>query len=76
MKASIESDLKVKMEAIEITQAFQDDTIDSLQKTVAIQHQEIQLLQTQLKLLSDYIKNLKQGGGIKLASEELPPPHY
>ncbi|MBN2865573.1 MAG: SlyX family protein [Thiotrichales bacterium] len=70
------NELKEQMSNIEITQAFQDDTIESLQKTVAIQHQEIQMLQKQMTLLSDYIKNMKEGGNIRLPSEEVPPPHY
>ena len=68
--------LKEQVSNIEITQAFQDDTIDSLQGTVAIQHQEIQTLQRQLTLLSEYIKSMKQGSDIRLPSEEVPPPHY
>ena len=76
MESSNLNELKIQMENIETTQAFQDDTIESLQKTVAVQHQEIQMLQTQLTLLSEYIKNMKEGGGIKLSSEETPPPHY
>ena len=70
------NELKEQMSNLEITQAFQDDTIESLQRTVAIQHQEIQMLQTQLTLLSEYIKNMKEGGNIRLSSEETPPPHY
>lgn len=70
------SELKEQISNIEITQAFQDDTIESLQKTVATQHQEIQLLQKQLTLLSEYLKNMKEGANIRLPSEEVPPPHY
>lgn len=68
--------LNEQVSNIEIAQAFQDDTIDSLQRTVAIQHQEIQMLQEQMSLLSDYLKNMKQGSDIRLPSEEVPPPHY
>jgi len=76
MTDSVINKLKERISNIEITQAFQDDTIDSLQKTVAKQHQEIQMLQKQMTLLSEYLKNMKEGGQIRLPSEETPPPHY
>ncbi len=69
------AEIKEQMAAIEITQAFQDDAIDALQTTVAQQHQEIQTLQQQLRLLSEYIKSLREEG-IRDPSQEVPPPHY
>ncbi|WP_373017194.1 SlyX family protein [Thiomicrorhabdus sp.] len=69
------SELQERLHAIEITQAFQDDVIEALQKTVAQQHQEIQTLQTQLRLLSEYLKTLREEG-IKDPTQEVPPPHY
>lgn len=67
--------LKAQMADIEITLSFQDDTIEAMQKTVAVQHQEIQALQKQLRLLSEYIKSLREEG-IRDPSQEVPPPHY
>jgi len=70
--------LKQNIETLEMTVAFQEDMIESLNTTVGKQHQDIQLLQTQLKLLSEFVKNLKNQNehGIKYTDEEVPPPHY
>ncbi|WP_028486605.1 SlyX family protein [Thiomicrorhabdus chilensis] len=68
-------ELQDKLHAIEVTQAFQDDTLEALQKTVAEQHQEIQTLKTQLRLLSEYLKTLREES-IKDPGQESPPPHY
>ncbi|AZR82087.1 SlyX protein [Thiomicrospira sp. XS5] len=71
-------DLTDKIHHLEVSSAYQEDVIEHLNKTLGKQHQEIQLLQTQVKVLSDYIKQLKYeiGSDIKLPSEEVPPPHY
>ncbi|MDG6772940.1 SlyX family protein [Thiomicrorhabdus sp. ZW0627] len=68
-------ELQDKLHSIEMTQAFQDDVIEALQNTVAKQHQEIQTLQTQLRLLSEYLKTLREET-IKDPNQEVPPPHY
>lgn len=68
-------ELQEKLHAIEVTQAFQDDTLEALQKTVGQQHQEIQTLKTQLRLLSEYLKTLREES-IKDPGQETPPPHY
>lgn len=70
-----DNELIARIEALEVTQSYQEDTIESLEKTVANQHQDIQLLQTQIRLLSDYIKTMRQDG-IRKPEEETPPPHY
>lgn len=64
-----------RLNQLEMNQAFHDDSIEALERTIAIQHQEIQLLEKKLMLLSDYIKTLKQDG-IKDQKDEVPPPHY
>ncbi|BCN93381.1 hypothetical protein THMIRHAM_11660 [Thiomicrorhabdus immobilis] len=64
-----------RLNQLEMNQAFHDDNIEALERTVAIQHQEIQLLEKKLMLLSDYIKTLKQDA-IKDPKDEVPPPHY
>ncbi len=64
-----------RLAQLEITQAFQEESIESLEKTVMQQHQDIQRLEHKLKLLADYLKNLRQEG-IKNSHEETPPPHY
>lgn len=67
--------LSEKTQSLEINQTFHDESIHALESTVAKQHQEIQMLQKQLKLLSEYLKTIKQDG-IRDPKDEVPPPHY
>ena len=67
--------LTEKVNHLEMTQAYQEDVIENLENTVVQQHQDIQTLKNQLKLLSEYIKNLRQDS-IKNPEDEVPPPHY
>jgi len=64
-----------RLTQVEMNQAFHDDSIEALERTIASQHQDIQLLEKKITLLSDYIKNLKQDS-IKDPQDEVPPPHY
>lgn len=64
-----------RLTQVEMNQAFHDDSIEALERTIANQHQDIQLLEKKIALLSEYIKNLKQDG-IKDPHDEVPPPHY
>ena len=64
-----------RLTQVEMNQAFHDDSIEALERTIASQHQDIQLLEKKIALLSDYIKSLKQDG-IKDPQDEVPPPHY
>lgn len=65
-----------KLHQLEINQSFQDETIAALETTVGKQHQQIQLLENKIQLLTEYIKSLKIQDGIKKPEEEVPPPHY
>ncbi|QBZ83246.1 Protein SlyX [Hydrogenovibrio crunogenus] len=71
-------DLTDKIHQLEVSSAYQEDVIEHLNQTLGKQHQEIQQLQAQIRLLSDILKALKDesSSGIKLPSEEIPPPHY
>lgn len=60
---------------LEETQAFQEEEIEALKQTVTQQHHDIQLLQKQLKLLSEYLKTLREES-VRDPSQEVPPPHY
>lgn len=64
-----------KLHHLEMIQAYQEDTIESLEKTAGQQHQDIQLLKDQVRLLSELLKNIKQDA-IKSPQDEAPPPHY
>ncbi len=62
-----------------MNQAFQEDSLEAMEKTIMQQHMEIQNLQNKMTLLSDYLKALRQEagqGGIKSPEDEVPPPHY
>ncbi len=75
-ESSVIEKLEHKIQEIEIQQTYQDDAIEIMEKTIAAQHQEIQLLNKKLNLLADYIKNLPKDSNIKTMAEEVPPPHY
>jgi SlyX protein len=64
-----------RLETLESKLAFQDDTIDILNKTIISQERELKRMQTQFESL---IKNLTVMAPTMLASqeEETRPPHY
>lgn len=64
-----------RLDSVEMNQTFHDENIEALEKTIASQHQEIQLLEKKIALLSDYLKTLRQEI-IKDPKDEVPPPHY
>lgn len=71
--------LSNQVQTLEMNQAFQEDNMEAMEKTIVQQHLEIQTLQNQMRLLSDYLKALRQDvgqGGIKSPEDEVPPPHY
>lgn len=71
--------LSNQVQTLEMNQAFQEDSMEAMEKTIVQQHLDIQNLQNQMALLSDYLKALRQDigqGGIKSPEEEVPPPHY
>ncbi|WP_019556251.1 SlyX family protein [Thiomicrorhabdus arctica] len=72
-------DLIDRIQTLEMNQAFQEDSLEAMEKTIMQQHMEIQNLQNKMTLLSDYLKALRQEagqGGIKSPEDEVPPPHY
>ena len=72
-----DSDILTRLEELEIKQVFCDDLVETLNQTVVRQQQEIQQLQSQLKLLIEQM--LKTQDNVKETPyslfEELPP-HY
>jgi len=75
-----DSDWQQRLDQLEMTCAYQQDTIETLNRTVGQQHQQLQLLQKQINILSDAFKSIKeqQTGltGLKNPKDEAPPPHY
>jgi len=63
-----------RMTELEIRLAFQDDLLDTLNRTVAEQQLRIARLQAELRELSDYLRSLELPGRGK--PEEEVPPHY
>lgn len=54
---------------------YQQESIEAIEKTIAEQHLEIQLLKKQIKILSEHIKSLKDDH-VRDIRDESPPPHY
>ncbi len=67
-----------RINQLEIQSSYQENTIQTLNETIGQQHLDIQALQNQLSVLSEYLKGLKHqfDSGIKMPNEETPPPHY
>lgn len=73
-----EQALMQRIEQLEATVCYQDDTLEAMNKTLGQQHQEIQKLQQQMAMMSELMKNLRlhNNSYIKHPNEESPPPHY
>lgn len=67
--------LEARIAELEIKQAFQENTIEELERSIVYQQQENQKFERKLTLLGDYLKSLRQDP-IKPLNEETPPPHY
>jgi len=74
MTKSIEA-IEDRVMELEMTVAYQQETLEALQTNLAKQFQENQQLHYKLQLLSDYLKSLNLEA-LKKPSEEVPPPHY
>lgn len=61
--------------SVEEKLAFQDDLLDALNKTVAKQQQQMDLLQDEIRLLYQQMKTL-QPSSMEASSEPELPPHY
>jgi SlyX protein len=68
------TDLEVRIEHLETRIAFQDQTIDDLNKMLTAQWQEIDKLKRELAKLGDQLKEAQFIGGA--SAPEPPPPHY
>ena len=60
---------------LEVKVAFQDDLLEALNRIVAEQQQQLELLQAQLRLLHDQLRSI-QPSLIGDSADEPPPPHY
>ena len=67
-------ELLTKIETLETRQAFQEDTIESLNKVIIQQQQDIEQLKRMIAMVQERVKQSSDSHP-SLSAEE-PPPHY
>lgn len=67
--------LELNLQNLQTDFVYQNESIEAIEKTLAEQHNEIQLLKKQIKILSEHIKSLKDDA-VRDIRDEAPPPHY
>jgi SlyX protein len=67
------AELAARLDRLEETVAFQDQTIEDLHKVIADQWREIDGLKRQLGVLGDQLREVEAGLPNR---PEPPPPHY
>jgi SlyX protein len=67
--------LAERVTELECRQAFQEELVETLNKIVIEQRQQIDILQEQIRILYYHIKSLQPSNMADLA-DETPPPHY
>lgn len=71
----LENELNIRIEALEVRNAFQDDVIEKLNQELSVHQTEIAELKQQLTLIANKIK---ENTPTQSLTEEVepPPPHY
>lgn len=71
----LENELNIRIEALEVRNAFQDDVIEKLNQELSVHQAEIAELKQQLTLIANKIK---ENTPTQSLTEEVepPPPHY
>lgn len=64
-----------RIDALEIRVAYQDETIDTLNRTVTDQWRQIDALRREVATLRDRLHDAEMKSGAS-ALPEPPPPHY
>ncbi|MDH5913461.1 SlyX family protein [Vibrio splendidus] len=67
--------LESRVNDLECQLAFQEQTIEELNKALSQQQMLITRMQDQMKFVVGKVKNM-DGSNLADASEETPPPHY
>ena len=67
--------MQERLTELESRIAFQDDTIQKLNDVVVSQQEQIDKLESDLKILVEQVRTLTPEN-IASESEETPPPHY
>jgi len=70
-----DTSLTNRIDALEMRIAYQDETIEDLNKTITAQWKEIDRLTREIANLGDSIREAEQRAGA-IAAPEPPPPHY
>lgn len=68
------TDIGERIDALEIRIAFQDETIEALNKTITAQWQQIDALTRQVASLGERLQEAESSAGVGAGNE--PPPHY
>ena len=68
--------MESRITELEIRLTHLEDTIEVLNKTIIMQHNDIDILQLQVTLLDKKLKAAQSTSSIAHESEETPPPHY
>lgn len=71
---STETDLIARIETLETTVAFQDQTIEDLSTALAEHYKQIEALKRELHNLGAALRDVEAHPA--LAVKEPPPPHY
>jgi len=67
--------LEERIAELEVRQAFQDDTIQTLNDIIVEQQKTLDRCAAQIRLLAERQAELQSAGGGG-APDEAPPPHY
>ena len=67
--------MDARLDELETKVAFQDDLVEELNRIVAAQQAQIDLLQKQVQLLYDQVRSLAPSH-LATGGEEERPPHY
>lgn len=71
-----EQELLKRITQLESQVAFQEDTIDSLDESLAQQQQSLLMLEKKLSLMETRMREVSQGQGMGEFKEQEVPPHY
>ena len=73
----VDNKINKRIEKLEILSMEQEHTIETLNREVHLQQQQIQALEIQLKFLKEKIDSVSKEENLSQHSEdEAPPPHY
>ena len=68
--------MKTRIEKLEILSMEQEHTVETLNREVHRQQQQIQALEIQLKYLKEKIDSINKEDTLAPEVENEPPPHY